>query len=43
MKWSIVIVMVSYFAISVWSKGGFDSIDLQLTLDFLIELWENLS
>lgn len=41
MKWSIVIVMVSYLAMSLWSKGCFD--DLQLTVDFLIEIWENLS
>ena len=42
MKWSIVIVMVSYLAISLWSKGGLE-IDLQLTVDFIIEIWENLS
>lgn len=43
MKWSIVIVMVAYLAMSLWSKGGFDYVDLNLSLDFIIELWENLS
>lgn len=37
MKWSIVIVMASYYALSLWSHGGFEDIgeSIQYWLTYL--------
>jgi hypothetical protein len=37
MKWSILIVMVALFALTLWGHGGLDNI----SFDEVLEFWRN--